>query len=330
MGYLTQYGSPLGAAIETLGNIYFVAPAASYTIGGPRGSLTYSASDDNDGLSPERALLTIARAIVLATASQGDVIAMLPGIHTVTGALAASKAGLTFVGLPYNPTHVHGTRARPSHRPQAIILQGTAATNGIAVTAADNTFVNLCLRSITQGSAMTFTTAADRLTVRDCMIDLKTPAGHANTKGIIASGATQAPTGLTIANNLFITGVITTSPGIGLEVGAAINFAVEGNTFLNDGSVASAVAWTTAVQCQDNCQGVFRDNDFLGSGVAITNGVRGVTHTGATIVQFLGNRFSVLMTNPITAWAAGDVDLGLNYVATVSGGTGGTLVSVST
>jgi hypothetical protein len=82
----------------SMGKTIFVAPSASYTVGGN----AYSASDDNDGLSPERAKLTISGAITNATANAGDVIALLPGTHT-SAAAALSKAGLTFVGLPYFP-----------------------------------------------------------------------------------------------------------------------------------------------------------------------------------------------------------------------------------
>jgi hypothetical protein len=100
MGYLTKYGAQYGDLPMSMGKtIFFVAPAASYTVGGN----AYSASDNNDGLSPERALLTIGQAITNATANAGDVIALLPGTHT-SAAAARSKAGLTFVGLlPYFP-----------------------------------------------------------------------------------------------------------------------------------------------------------------------------------------------------------------------------------
>ena len=75
MGYLTKFGNAWGNIPETVGNVYFVSPADSYLLNG----LSFSASDDNDGLSPERAIRTIARSIVLATASASDVIALLPG-----------------------------------------------------------------------------------------------------------------------------------------------------------------------------------------------------------------------------------------------------------
>jgi hypothetical protein len=326
MGLLTKYGTLFGHALETVGNIFFVAPGTSGTVAG----LVYSASDNNDGLSPDRPLASIGQAITNATANAGDIIALLPGTHTQTSATASSKAGLTFIGLPYLPTLVQGTVARASHRPQAIITQSTAATVALACTAADTTFLNICLRPITQAAVLTYTTACDRLTIRNCMIDMKTPAGHANTKGIISTGNTQAPDGLNISHNLFLEGNGGTSCGICLEVAASVDFIVSYNRFLHDSTVASSATWTTAVQAQDNCQGEFLGNIVNGGGGTITNGFRGVTHTGAGIVQFIGNLFSVAVTNPITNWAASDVGLLNNYVATVAGGTGGTLVTSST
>ena len=326
MGYLTKYGSAWGQCPELSGNVYWVSPGATYTLEGR----TYSSSDGNDGLSPERALATIAQATSNATANAGDTIMLLPGIHTVTGALAASKAGLTYRGMTYAKFPTGGAVGRPGHRPMTVILQATAATNGIACTAADLTWENITFRPITQGQAMTFSTAADRLTISNCMVDMKTPVGHANTLGIIAAATTSAPDGLYIYKTLFLEGNGGTSCGVALDIAAAVNFMVEGNTFLHDGSVGSVATWTTAVQARDNCQGAFRDNDVIAGGSTITNGFRGVTHTGAGIVQFIRNYFTVAVTNPITAWAASDVGLLNNYVATVAGGTGGTLISSST
>src|SRR5260221_3705869 len=182
MGMLTKYGTIWGAIPMTAGQVLWVAPSASYTVDGR----AYTAKDGNDGLSPERALLTIGQAITNATANAGDVIALLPGAHTTATAAAASKAGLTFVGLPYNPEDP-GVQAVPQ-----VSITGTGAI-GIAVTAADCAFYNIKFIPITQFQAVTFTTAAHRLRFKHCMIDMQTPVGHANTKGICATGATQAP-----------------------------------------------------------------------------------------------------------------------------------------
>lgn len=98
MGFLTKFGQAYGQVPYRLGNTYYVAPAASYTLAGDAGGRTHEASDDHDGLSPTRALRTVARALTLATANAGDTIFLLPGTHTVTATVALSKAGISIVG----------------------------------------------------------------------------------------------------------------------------------------------------------------------------------------------------------------------------------------
>src|SRR3990167_3407471 len=96
MAYLTKFGSLWGAIPQTAGRVFWVAPTASYTVDGR----AYSASDDNDGLSPEKALVTIDRAWNLVTANVGDVIVLLPGTHSPAASIAADIAGVTMMGLP--------------------------------------------------------------------------------------------------------------------------------------------------------------------------------------------------------------------------------------
>src|SRR4051812_41937189 len=91
-----------GALPFTLGNMFFVAPSASYTVAGVRGAQAFSASDDNSGLDPEHALLTIAAAIAKCTANVGDTIVLLPGTHS-SAAASLATAGVTFMGTPYFP-----------------------------------------------------------------------------------------------------------------------------------------------------------------------------------------------------------------------------------
>lgn len=322
MGFLTKWGSAWGAIPMTGGSVFWVAPSASYTVDGK----AYSASDDNDGLSPERAKLTLSSAVSAATASVGDVICLLPGTHTTAAALAVSKAGLTFVGLPYMPEG-DGIQAIPK-----ATITGTAAI-GVAVTAADVSFYNIRFVPITQFQAVTFTTAADRLRFKHCMVDMIGVTGHANTKGITGTGATQAPTDLRVQGCYFRAGVATTSSGYALDVSAAVRYVVERCLVYHDGFVASATAWTAACKVNDNSNGIWRDNDLIASNVAVavTGFIVGVTMTGAGQVQFIRNTTTVNTSGaPFTGWAAADADLCLNYVATVAGGTGGTLITSTT
>lgn len=322
MGFLTKYGSAWGAIPMTAGSVFWVAPSASYIVDGK----TYAASDANDGLSPERALLTLSQAVTNATASVGDVICLLPGAHTTSAALAVSKAGLKFVGLPYQPEG-DGIQAIP----QATVT-GTAAI-GVAVTAADVSFHNIKFIPVTQFQAVTFTTAAHRLRFKHCMVDMIGVTGHANTKGITGTGATQAPVGLRVQGCFFRAGVATTSSGYCLDISAATEYIVEKCLIYHNGFISSAVAWTAACKVNDNSNGVWRDNDLIASNVAVavTGFIVGVTMTGAGQVQFIRNTTTVNTSGAaFTGWAAADADLCLNYVATVAGGTGGTLITSTT
>ena len=75
MAYVTKYGTLFGKLPNQTGRVHFVAPSSSYTVDGR----SYSASDDNDGLSPERALATITQAHTNITASAGETIFLLEG-----------------------------------------------------------------------------------------------------------------------------------------------------------------------------------------------------------------------------------------------------------
>lgn len=325
MGMLTKYGTIWGAIPMTGGQVLWVAPGASYTVDGR----AYSASDNNDGLSPERALRTIAQAVLNATANAGDVIALLPGAHTTTVALPVSKAGLTFVGLPYNPDSGSALDGVPQ-----VSITGTAAI-GVAVTAADVSFYNIKFIPITQFQAVTFTTAAARLRFKHCMIDMQTAVGHANTKGICATGATQAPPDLRFQGCYIKAGVATTSSGYAIDVGASPQWLIDKCIVYHDGAVASAVAWAVAIKVNDNANGVLRENDFIAANLAlagVTKFVEAVAMTGTSTVQAIRNTQSVntggLMLDD---FAGGDVDLVWNVQATVAGGAATvTLITATT
>lgn len=94
MPFVTKYGTYFGLPPAALGRIHFVSSGDSYTVDGR----SYSASDDNDGLSPERALRTIAQAYTNITASAGEVIFLLPGTHSPAATVRIQKAGVTIAG----------------------------------------------------------------------------------------------------------------------------------------------------------------------------------------------------------------------------------------
>lgn len=337
MGYLTKYGTLWGAVPQTTGSVFFVAPVSSSTSNYTIENRSYSASDDNDGLSPERALATINRAVTLATANNGDIIMALPGTHnassavgaTASGNLALSKAGVSLFGFP---CFSGGFLSFGFLKPQTIIT-APAATIALSVTAANVSIANVSILPITQKAGIDFTTAADNLTVVNSFFDLATPVGHASTKGLAATGATQANKKMFVKNCYFEEDNTGTSHGAALDVGAGIGFRVEGNHFYNLGTGAGVAAWTVALQVNDVAHGMIRSNEFytlLGGAAAITAGIKGVSMTGSSELQCWTNMFGVNVTGPITGFAGADVDLLNNYVATVAGGTGGTLITSTT
>lgn len=324
MGYLTQYGTQFGVMPMTTGSVYFVAPSASYTVAGK----AYGASDGNDGLSPERALLTIGQAISLATANAGDVIALLPGTHTTLTAAAASKAGIMFIGLPYYP----GATVGGFHgwQPQ-VTVTGTGAV-AIALTAADCSFYNIRFKPVTQFTTMTISAAGSRTRFVHCMIDNTGVTGHANTKGIVVTTAT-APRGINFMGCVIKDASVTTSCGPAINLAASTDFWIYKCDIYKDGQIASGVAWTTAIVLEDLCTGTFEEVNCVISevSVGITKVVTGTTMTGAGTVHAI-RCTSTVNTGGLLFddFAAADMDLCLNYVATVAGGTGATLITAST
>jgi hypothetical protein len=323
MAFVTKYGAEYGSLPMSMGRIHFVAPAASYVVDGR----TYSASNQNDGLSPERAVLTIAQAISNATANAGEVIALLPGTHT-SAAAALSKAGLTFVGLPYFPQAAVG--GYHGWQPQVTVTGSTGSA--IDITAADNTFYNIRFLPVTQQLTVSLTTAAHRTKFVHCMIDNTGVTGHANTRGIIVTTA-NLPRGVHFLGCIFKDASVTTSCGAALNLADAVDFWLYKCTIYTDGQIASGVAWTTAVIVEDGCTGTFEEVNAIISevSVGITKVITGTTLTGAGVVHAIRctqtvNTGGLLFDD----FAAADMDLCLNYVATVAGGTGGTLITAST
>ena len=323
MGYMTKWGGVYGNLPMSMGRTHFVAPSASYTVDGK----AYSASNDNDGLSPERAVLTIQQAITNATASAGEVIALLPGTHS-SNAAALSKAGLTFVGLPYFPQAVVG--GYHGWQPQVTVTGTTASA--LAITAADNSFYNIRFVPVTQQLAVSMTTAAHRTKFVHCMVDDTGVTGHASTRGIIVTTA-NLPRGVQFMGCIFKDASVTTSCGAALNLAASVDFLVLNCIIYKDGQIASGVAWTTAVIVESGCTGTFKECDVIISevSVGITKVVTGAALAGAGVVHAIRNTMTVNTGGLLfDDFAAADVDLCNNYVATVAGGTGGTLITATT
>lgn len=177
MGWMTKYGSLYGLPVVQTGRVYYVAPAAAYTIEGR----SYDASNDNDGLSPERAIRDLNRFDTLATASVGDVAVLLEGTHTVTAVQRLTKAGLTAVGV-HNP---YGPESARAVRPKAILTSTGTSTALLSIEANDCMVDSITLRPTSGFSTVQFRNASPRGTIfYRCYFDLETANPSVDTYGI--------------------------------------------------------------------------------------------------------------------------------------------------
>lgn len=308
------YGTIWASIPQTGGSVFWVAPSASYSLGGRLGGVAYSASDGNDGLDPRRALLTLGQAITNASANQGDVIVLLPGAHSWAASVAASKAGLTIMGLPGGM----GNFVRPKTS-----ITTTAADEIINVTAADIEIANLRIIPVTTKAGIDFTSAANRLFIHDCSIDL-TATANTGTQGIAATTAAQAPAHL-LFQDIYVEAAGAQGPAI--EVGDATDYIVRRvYVHLKSGTWAAAMSGAGVT----NQRGIWDSNRLLpGAGSTMTIGIRGSDLTSSHSVLFVGNFFGQLTTKAFDDYGSADADIAENYQGS-SGGSGGALVTAIT
>lgn len=316
MSYLTRYGSFWGMIPETTGRVFWVAPAASYTVEGQ----SYSASDNNDGLSPERAFLTLDYAIGKCTANVGDVIVLLPGAHSWAAVQTVDVAGLVITGIPRQAAtplmRGAGTRRHVT------TVTSSAANSVIAVTA-DNTEIAF-LHVIPVTAQAGIDVQGTNINLHDLTFDMATPADSTSTFGISITGATSL---LRVAN-CTVNNDGAQGPWFDDSAGSAtitLTESVIENCLV---SHSGSTAWAEAMSLVSGAEGVIiRDIDFMHtSGGLIT-----------LCIQLTGNTtdYGVMIarcTVPVggaleTVTATSDVQLLNNYIATIDGGTGGTLMT---
>lgn len=170
MPFVTKYGTYFGLVPAQLGRVHFVAPSASYTVDGR----SYSASDNNDGLSPERALLTLSQALTNITASAGEVIVLLEGTHSPSATVRVQKAGITIAGIRSSfASDLVAGQAFGAVGLKSKLDFGTAAAPGLSIEA-DN--VEVCfveLRPASGFAGVIFRNAnPDGLYIHDCVVNL--------------------------------------------------------------------------------------------------------------------------------------------------------------
>ena len=244
MSYITKYGSFWGILPQTSGRLFWVAPTASYTVEGT----TYTASDSNDGLSPERALLTVDFAVGLCAANVGDTIVMLPGSHSISATIAVDVAGITIVGIPGSlpiSGQRHGTGGK---RLRTQITSTQTAGIIFTVSAVDVEIAYIHMAPPAAGgrgiSLAPLSGAANRAYIHDCTFGLVATAS-------VTTFGVNIPLGVTadlledvlISRCHFISGGAATSGANGPAVnilGTTQNLTIELSTFELKGTAAWA------------------------------------------------------------------------------------------
>ena len=277
MGYITKVGSFWGFLPQTSGRIFWVAPSSSYTVEGR----SYAASDGNDGLSPERALLTVDYAVGLTTASVSDVIVLLPGSHSISATITVDVAGLTITGIPGNAP-MFGDRGNSGGKRNRSRITTTATAGMIfTVTAADTEIAWLDLTPIIAGAGTSFSNAADRGFVHDCTFTMSS-ADDTATFGVtfpLGTGTTTNNDDSVIKNCYFLASS-NCGPAI-RAAGTVIGLTIENSTF----ELAGSSAWDDVIESTlAGSLGLkIRDCDFFTPTSATTVMTDCIDTTGMTV-----------------------------------------------
>lgn len=269
-GYTIPLKNLEGAGIVSFGNIWYVS------------SVTGS-DTANNGKSTSLAFATLNQAVTAATASNNDIIYLLPG-HTETLVAAAgvsiTKAGLTVIGLGVG-------RNRPVYN----YTTSTAASFNIS--GANTTVMNVVFtpNGISAVVAAVNVTAAD-VSFLDCEMQLST-----GTNGVVLGILTAATAArLRVERCRFIgpaTSTDTTTACIQHESG--IDYIIRNCEF--KGKLTQAILNVATV-----LGGLIKDNTFV-----IATGTLAVSVAAASTPFIVNNRINVPSgTTPITA-AAGFV-----------------------
>ena len=164
MAYVTKYGTVFGQLPQQLGRVHFVSPGASYAIDGR----SYDASDENDGLSPERAIRTLSQALTNARSGEGETVFLLRGTHAQTATLRWNKS----VSIVGESPAIDMTGAAVGILPPSILSFVGAAAPGLSIEADNVSLVHLTLRPAPTFSTVIFRNASpDALIAHDVVVD---------------------------------------------------------------------------------------------------------------------------------------------------------------
>jgi hypothetical protein len=315
MGYMTKYGTYWGQVPHTTGRVFWVAPSATYTVDGR----SYSASDDNDGLSPERALRRVNRAWSLVAADAGDVIALLPGTHSAANtsgtatSIAANVAGVRMVGMGRG--HVaHGNPFVKSVKLTIAANDETVNVTAANIEIAGITFLGDALN--TGAALLNYSAAATGLYIHDCTIDVTAQTASTSILGFDATGAAQYVAFENVVS--FCDGAF----GAMLDMTATLDsLIVDYKHIQTTGTLAACITTGAAT---DRCH-IVRPYIVDGAGT-VTAGIDGTGATVANGVVVSDGRFGVGVTVPIDNFDAGECMISQNYDFGIGATDGGVLI----
>lgn len=288
-GYTVPLKNLQGAGVTSFGNVFFV-------------NSTGGSDTANNGRSPNAPLATLSAASTAATASNNDIIYVMPG-HTETLIAAAgvslAKAGVTVVGLGVG-------RNRP------IFNYTTSTAASFNISAANVTVSNLVFNP----TGVSAVVAAINVTGADVSIlnsEMQLSTGTNGTVLGVLTAATAAR--LRIENSRFLgpaTSTDTTTAAIKHEVG--IDYVIRNNEIT--GKLTQGILNATTL-----LGGLIDNNRFV-----IATGTLAISVAAASTPFITNNRINVPSgTTPITA-AAGFV--AGNIYSAAAGVTAGTAATI--
>ncbi len=311
MSFLTKYGTLWGAIPITSGRIFWVAPSTSYTVDGR----TYVGSDGNDGLSPERALITVNRAMDLVTADVGDIIVLLPGSHSWSATQTIDVAGVKVLGLPGGPIdpHEHGTRT--TRYDASVTTTASAAVFTVTAARCEIAYLHVVPLAAQAGIDL----AAADANIHDLTWNMTTATDTA-TFGISVTGASARPR----FSNHYV--YVEDNQGPFLRCASATG-GMDGGVLQRSMVVlAGTTAWDDVVEITTGVDNfTIRDCDFVHSSGAIMTDVVDVTGNTSDHAVLVMRCMHAVAGDLTEATATSDIQLCNNYIATIQGGTGGTL-----
>jgi hypothetical protein len=307
---LTSYGSIFGVLPWTSGRVFWVAPSATYSVGGQ----SYIASDGNGGLNPAEALLTVNAAVAKCTADVGDIIALLPGSHSWSATQTLSVAGVKVLGLAGGPidSHDRGTRTT---RYDAAVTTTSGAVFTVTAARVEIAYLHIVPLLANAGIAL----AAADCNIHDITWAIITAANTA-TFGISITGASVRPR----ISNQYV--YVTDNQGPFLRCASATG-GMDGGVFQRSVVIlAGDTAWDDVVEFTTGVDNfLIRDCDFMHSSGAIMTDVIDVAGNTSDHAVMVMRCFHAVAGDLTEATATSDICLANNYIATIQGGTGGTL-----